>query len=117
MTISTPDISALKSRMKATWMAGDFHRIAQSYEPGAVDFVRRLDLRPGMHVLDVACGTGNQALPAARAGARVIGMDIATNLLEQARARVAEAGLAVQFDEYEVSQLPYADASFDVVMS
>lgn len=117
MTTATLDIDALKSRLKATWMSGDFHRIAQSYEPGAQEFVRRLRIPAGAEVLDVACGTGNLSIPAARAGALVTGLDLAPNLLEQARARAAELGLAVRFDEGDAERLPYADASFDVVMS
>ena len=117
MTVMTVDMGALKSRLKTTWMAGDFHRIAQSYAPGAVEFVERLKIRPGMDVLDVACGTGNLAFPAARAGARVVGVDIAPNLLEQARSRAADEGLDIQFDEGDAEQLPYSDASFDLVMS
>ena len=115
--IVSPDIAALKTRLKATWMAGDFHRIAQSYEPGALEFVRRLNLTPGVRVLDVACGTGGLAIPAARTGAAIVGVDIATNLLEQARGRAAAEHLDARFDEGDCEQLPYDDASFDVVMS
>jgi hypothetical protein len=97
MSQPTTDIDALKSRLKATWMAGDFGLIAKSYETGAAEFVRRLGLLPGNKVLDVACGTGNLSVPAARTGAVVTGVDIATNLLEQARARAAAEGLTVQF--------------------
>jgi SAM-dependent methyltransferase len=111
------DIDALKSRMRATWMAGDFGLIAKGYETGAAEFVRRLALAPGTRVLDVACGTGNLALPAARVGAEVTGVDIATNLLEQARSRAAAEGLAVRFDEGDAEKLPYPDASFDAVVS
>jgi SAM-dependent methyltransferase len=111
------DIVALKGRLKATWMAGDFGLIAKSYEAGAAEFVGRLGLVPGARVLDVACGTGNLAVPAARTGADVTGVDIATNLLEQARARAAAEGLTTQFDEGDAEKLPYADASFDAVIS
>lgn len=117
MSQAAPDIDALKARMKATWMAGDFGLIARGYESGAAEFVRRLGLAPGTRVLDVACGTGNLALPAARAGAVVTGVDIATNLLEQARARAASEGLAARFDEGDAEKLPYPDASFDAVIS
>lgn len=113
----TPEMEALKSRLKATWMAGDFGQIARSYTPGAEEFVARLNLTPGVRVLDVACGTGNLAIPAARAGARVTGVDIASNLLEQGRARAAAAGLPIEFDEGDAEQMPYPDASFDVVVT
>ena len=107
----------LKQRMKASWMAGDFGQIARKIASGAEEFIARLDLKPGMKVLDVACGSGNQSIPAAQAGATVTGVDIATNLLEQARVRAAEVGLKIQFDEGDAEQLPYGDAQFDVVLS
>ena len=107
----------LKQRMKASWMAGDFGQIARKIASGAEEFIARLDLKPGMKVLDVACGSGNQSIPAAHAGATVTGVDIATNLLEQARVRAAEEGLKIQFDEGDAEQLPYGDAQFDVVLS
>src|SRR5215831_13235780 len=111
------DIDLIKKGMRSAWMAGDFGRIAQHTEREAADFVNRLDIAPGARVLDVACGTGNLAIPAARKGARVTGADIATNLLEQARGRAAAENLAATFDEGDAEQLPYSDASFDVVMT
>ena len=77
----------LSARVQSTWTSGDFGRIARSYERGAAEFIARLELEPGDEVLDVACGTGNLALPAARAGATVTGIDIAPNLIAQAKAR------------------------------
>ena len=117
MNSTATEMESLKSRLKATRMAGDFGQIARSYEEGAAEFIRRLNLAPGTRVLDVACGTGNLALPAARAGAIVTGVDIATNLLEQARSRAAAAGLTVQFEEGDAEQLPCAEASFYTVVS
>ncbi|QDU21368.1 class I SAM-dependent methyltransferase [Urbifossiella limnaea] len=117
MSQPATDIDALKGRLKATWMAGDFGLIAKSYEAGAAEFVRRLGFAPGSRVLDVACGTGNLAVPAARAGAVVTGVDIATNLLEQARSRAAAEGLTARFDEGDAEKLSYPDASFDAVIS
>lgn len=117
MSAMTPEMESLKTRLKATWTAGDFTQIARSYESGAADFISRLHLMPGLHVLDVACGTGNLAIPAARAGAVVSGLDIAANLLEQGRARAQAEGVAVQFDEGDAENLPYDDASFDAVVS
>lgn len=117
MSTAQPELDALKTRLKGMWMAGDFGEVARVIETAAEDFVARLDIQPGMRVLDVACGTGNLAVPAARAGAIVTGVDIATNLLEQARARATGEGLAIQFDEGDAENLSYADASFDLVMT
>lgn len=105
------------ARVKAVWSAGDFGRIARSYERGAADFIDRLGLRAGERVLDVACGSGNLTLPAARAGARVTGIDIAPNLVVQARERAAAEGVEVQIDEGDCEALPYADGGFDTVTS
>src|SRR5688500_18843648 len=85
----TADLVDLKSRLKSIWMAGDFGKIAATYAAGAVAFVDRLRPMRRRQVLDVACGTGNLAIPAARAGAWVTGLDLAPNLLEQARQRAA----------------------------
>lgn len=111
------EMESLKTRLKAMWMAGDFSQVAKHIETSAEDFIARLTLKPGARVLDVACGSGNLAIPAARAGAIVIGVDIATNLLEQARARAADEGLTIQFDEGDAEALPYADAAFDEVVT
>jgi 2-polyprenyl-3-methyl-5-hydroxy-6-metoxy-1,4-benzoquinol methylase len=79
----TPEMAALKTRLKATWMAGDYGHFAQYLEPGALDFLARLELTPGTRLLDVACGAGQIAIPAARAGVQVTGIDIAANSIEQ----------------------------------
>ncbi|HVA18090.1 MAG TPA: methyltransferase domain-containing protein, partial [Candidatus Dormibacteraeota bacterium] len=81
MTSSADGLAELKQRMRASWMAGDFGEIARLYEPETEAFVARLGLKPGMKVLDVACGTGNQSIPAARTGAKVTGLDLAPNSL------------------------------------
>lgn len=117
MTTLTPEMEALKAKLKATWTAGDFGKIAETYSLSAAEFVGRLNLRPGEHVLDVACGTGNLAIPAARKGASVIGQDIAPNLLEQGRARANAEGLTIRFDENDAEALPYEDSAFDTVMT
>ena len=111
------DFNQLKGHMRAMWSAGDFGQIARYSAPEAARFVERLHLQPGMKVLDVACGTGNLAIPAARQGALVTGLDLAANLLEQARARAAAEGLPATFDLGDAEDLPYPDDSFDVVMS
>jgi ubiquinone/menaquinone biosynthesis C-methylase UbiE len=109
--------AALKQRLKDIWMAGDFGQIARMNERSGLEFVDRLHLQPGMRVLDVACGTGNQSIPAARTGARVTGLDIAPNLLEQARERARAESFAVDFVEGDAEALPYGDGEFDVVLS
>lgn len=113
----SPDLAALKAKMKAVWSAGDFGRIAESIQHGAIEFVDRLDLKHGEKLLDVACGTGNTALPAAHKGAIVTGIDIAPNLIEQAKARAAADGVNISFEEGDAEALPYADASFDTVIT
>lgn len=116
-TQMTSELEALKTKLRATWTAGDFGEIARSYAAGAAEFIRGLNLQPGARVLDVACGTGNLALPAARLGAVVTGVDIAPNLIEQARETAQREGLSVQFDEGDAENLPYEDASFDAVVT
>jgi len=117
MASSGIPMEQIKASMRATWMAGDFGMVAKTIAGAAEKFVERLPIAPGMRVLDVACGTGNVALPLARAGAVVTGVDIATNLLVQGRERAAAEGLAVKFDEGDAEQLPYADGSFDAVVT
>ncbi len=117
MQTSTPDLAQLKSGMKATWMAGDFGKIAHFTAHEAENFVERIGIPAGAQVLDVACGTGNTSVPAAKAGASVTGVDIATNLLEQARKRAASEQLKIRFEEGDAEDLPFPDSSFDVVLT
>lgn len=117
MSQAVNEMESLKAKMKATWMSGDFDRVAQVYAPDAQAFVERLGLKPGERVLDVACGSGNLSFPAARAGAKVTGLDIATNLVRTARERAQAEGLDAHFDEGDAEQMPYGDTSFDVVMT
>lgn len=114
---ATSELSALKTKLRATWIAGDFGEIAKYYAAQAEDFIARLGLKPGTQVLDVACGTGNLAIPAAKAGALVTGVDIAPNSVEQARENAKAAGLNIRFDEGDAEALPYSDASFDAVVT
>ena len=114
---TTVETDALTARTKATWEAGDFGKIAKSYAPGAVEFIARLNFQPKERVLDVACGTGNLAIPAARTGAQVTGIDIAPNLVEQAQAWARAEGLTVTFEEGNAEQMPYPDAAFDDVVT
>jgi len=113
----TTEMESLKARLRATWIAGDFGEIAKSFEIGAREFVAGLGIAKGQTVLDVACGTGNTAIPAARAGAVVTGIDIAPNLVEQAIAWNDEEKLTAEFDIGDAEAMPYEDKSFDVVVS
>jgi SAM-dependent methyltransferase len=111
----TPELETLKTKLRATWTAGDFHEIAKAYTRGAEQFVERLNLQPGTKFLDVACGSGNLAIPAARQGATVSGMDIAPAMILQARANADREGLKADFQEGDAEALQYGDNTFDVV--
>ena len=117
MNTLTPEMESLKARLKATWMAGDYGHFAKYLEPGALQFLERLAVAPGTRMLDVGCGAGQIAIPAARAGARVTGVDIASNSIEQARAWARAEKLDVRFEEGDAEMLRYDDASFDLVVS
>ena len=107
----------LTARARSVWTAGDFLPIAHSFAPGAEEFIARLALRPGESVLDVACGTGNLAIPAARAGARVSGIDIAPNLIAQAQLEARTAGCAIEFEVGDAEALPYTNDRFDTTVT
>jgi SAM-dependent methyltransferase len=114
---TTPEISELKEQLKATWTAGDYGQVAEGLTQGAAAFFQRLPVEPGTRMLDVACGTGQMAIPAARAGARVTGIDIAENWIAQARTQAAAEGLDARFDVGDAEAMPYQDAEFDLVIS
>jgi ubiquinone/menaquinone biosynthesis C-methylase UbiE len=99
------------------WDAGNFAAVAERILESGELVVDRAGVEPGMEVLDVACGTGNATLPAARAGGRVTGLDFAPGLLEIARERAADAMLEIDFIEGDAQALPFGDASFDRVVS
>jgi len=111
------EMSALKTRLKAIWESGDYGVFAKYLEKGALEFFDRVNIPSGTRLLDVGCGAGQLTLPAARKGIRVTGLDLAANLVQQARTKAAEEGLTIQVDEGDAEDLPYPDASFDVVMS
>jgi len=112
-----PCIESLKSRLRTTWMAGDYDRFSRFMENGARSFYERLNVAPGAHLLDVACGSGQLALMAAREGVRVTGVDIADNLIERAQSRSAAEAVPAQFRVADAESLPFVDSSFDVVVS
>lgn len=104
---------------KALWEKGDFTRIAETIRDSGRILVEGLAIRPGMEVLDLGCGDGTTALPAAELGANVLGIDIASNLVAAGRARAAAAGLAnLRFEEGDASDLAGIDDDrFDLVVS
>jgi len=106
-----------KVTQKATWESGDFGQIARTIEHVAEQFMARQPLQTGSRVLDVACGTGNLALLPARRGCVVSGVDIASNLIAQARARAAAEGLRINFKEGDAEALPFVGCQFDLVVS
>jgi len=117
MNASELPIHKIKESMRATWMAGDFGVVARTVAESEAAFANGLAIPAGSRVLDVACGTGNTAIPLARRGAIVTGIDIAPNLVAQARERGAAENVSVTFDEGDAEELPYADVSFDAVVS
>ena len=115
MTLSERD--DLKAKLKKTWSAGDYDRFSRYMEQGARLFYEQLDIPPGCQLLDVACGSGQLALWAARDGIEVTGVDIAPNLVRRAQARAQAESLKAHFLEGDAEELPFEDGSFDVVTS
>ena len=112
-----PDLTAVKSRQQATWSSGDYAVIGTTLAITGELLCEAIDLRPGQRVLDVAAGNGNATLAAARRWADVTSTDYVAALLARGRAKAAAEGLPVTFQEADAEQLPFADRSFDVVLS
>ena len=104
---------------QALWEKGDFTMIAATMRESGEDLARGFDVRPGLKVLDLGCGDGTTALPTARLGAEVLGVDISRNLVEAGKRRAQEAGLAhLRFQHGDACSLSdLADRSFDLVVS
>lgn len=119
MTVSAtpPDLGAIKQRQQATWSSGDYHMIGTQILVTSELLIETLDVRSSERVLDVATGSGNAALAAARRGCTVVGVDYVPALLDRARRRASAEGLAVDFEAGDAESLPFGDASFDVVTS
>ncbi len=111
------EMDSIKTRLKSIWTAGDYDRFSRFREGGAREFYERLNIAPGCKLLDLACGSGQLALMAAKDGIDVIGVDIAGNLVERARGRAQAEGLRTRFEEADAEALPFDDANFDVVVS
>jgi ubiquinone/menaquinone biosynthesis C-methylase UbiE len=112
-----PPTDPIAERAHRIWSAGDYDRIAAGFHHEAEWFVERQSLTAGDDVLDSACGSGNLTIPAARTGAKVTGFDIVPSLLDATARWAALEQLSICLDQGTVEDLPYADASFDVVMS
>jgi ubiquinone/menaquinone biosynthesis C-methylase UbiE len=114
---SPPNGRAIKRWQQEAWAEGNYAMVAASLVPMSERLCEVVDLRAGQRVLDVATGSGNTALAAAGYGCEVIGIDITPALLEQGRQLAEAERLAVTFQEGDAEALPFADASFDVVLS
>ncbi|MGF6812104.1 ubiquinone/menaquinone biosynthesis C-methylase UbiE [Paraburkholderia sp. Clong3] len=111
------DFAAVKIRQQAAWSTGDYAVVGTTLQIVGENLCEALDLRAGSRVLDVAAGNGNATLAAARRWCDVTSTDYVASLLDSGRARAQAEGLRVQFQEADAEALPYADASFDIVMS
>ena len=113
----SPDLASIKELHRRAWSAGDYRALGAKMLPAAEALCERAGLAGGLRVLDVATGTGNAALAAARRGCEVVGVDFVPRQLDVARARSAAEGLEIEFVEGDAEELPVADASFDAVVS
>jgi SAM-dependent methyltransferase len=111
------DVVTIKQRQQAAWASGDYAAVGSRFPLIAELLCEAVDLRAGERVLDVACGNGNASLAAARRFCQVTGVDYVPALLERARERAKAEGLEATFQEADAEDLPFADASFDVVLS
>jgi SAM-dependent methyltransferase len=114
---SQPDYSVIKQRQQATWASGDFAVVGTTLQIVGETLAEAVDVRSGERVLDVAAGNGNATLAAARRFARVTSTDYVQHLLDKGAARARAEGLDVEFRLADAEALPFADASFDVLLS
>ena len=116
-TPAQPDLGAIKTRQQGAWSSGDYAIVGTTLQIVGEMLCEALDLRAGQKVLDVAAGNGNVTLAAARRWCEVVSTDYVSALLDRGRARANAEGLAIEFREADAEALPFADASFDAVVS
>jgi ubiquinone/menaquinone biosynthesis C-methylase UbiE len=114
---AAPDLAAIKQRQQATWATGDYSVIGTTLQIVGEQLCEAIDLRAGERVLDVAAGNGNATLAAARRFTQVTSTDYVGALLDRARERAAAERLSIDFREADAENLPFADESFDAVVS
>src|SRR5436190_3195678 len=111
------DLAAIKTRQQAAWSSGDYAVVGTTLQIVGEELCEALDLRAGRKVLDVAAGNGMVSLAAARRWCEVVSTDYVPSLLERGRARASAEGLTIEFREADAEALPFADGSFDTVVS
>lgn len=111
------DYSTITQRQQATWATGDFNEIARQVMSASEALCQAVDPRPGQRVLDVACGSGNAALVAARRYCEVTGIDYVPALVERAKMRAVAEGTKIDFQVADAQALPFPDTHFDVLLS
>ena len=116
-TAGAPDFAAIKQRQQATWASGDYHMIGTQILLASEQLFEAVDVHSTDRVLDVATGSGNAALAAARRSCEVVGIDYVPSLLERARERAVAEGVQAQFQDGDAEAIPFEDDSFDVVTS
>ena len=116
-SVPAVDLAAVKTRQQAAWSTGDYAVVGTTIQIVGENLCEALDLRSGQRVLDVAAGNGNATLAAARRWCEVTSTDYVPSLLESGRARAQAEGHAIKFQQADAENLPFTDASFDVVLS
>src|SRR5262245_19486734 len=114
---AAPDLAAVKTKQQATWASGDYAVVGTTLQIVGETLCEAVDLRSNQRVLDVAAGNGNATLAAARRFADVVSTDYVGALLQRGRERAQAERLPVEFREADAENLPFPDASFDVVLS
>ena len=111
------ELSEAKQRARSMWAMGDYPSVVEQIADAGRVAVEKAALKEDEEVLDVACGTGNATIPAAKTGAELTGLDLTPELLEAGRAAAGEAGVEIEWIEGDAEQLPFEEGNFDVVLS